>query len=98
MGALESLRWFVPELVLSAALLLVIAVDLLRGEDAGEWPGTVAFAGTALALVTTLLLPGVLGSGGLLGGVPPQWLVGRMLVFHAFSGFFQLLLRPSLLA
>ena len=67
MGSLESLRWFAPELVLSAALLFVIAVDLIQGRDAGEWPGTVAFVGAVLALVTTLLLPGVLGSGGLLG-------------------------------
>ena len=98
MGALESLRWFVPELVLSGTLLLVIAVDLIRGRDAGEWPGTVAFVGTALALVTTLLLPGVLGSGGLLGAVPQHWLFGRMLVFDAFSVFFKLLLGLSLLA
>src|SRR5215831_14345209 len=98
MGALESLRWFVPELVLSAALLVVIAVDLVRGRDAGEWPGTVAFVGAALALVTTLLLPGVLGSGGLLGAVPQQWLFGRMLVLDAFSVFFKLLLGLSLLA
>src|SRR5215475_1011552 len=98
MGALESLRWFVPELVLSATLLLVIAVDLIRARDAGEWPGTVAFVGTALALVATLLLPGVLGSGGLLGAVPQQWLFGRMLVLDAFSVFFKLLLGLSLLA
>ena len=98
MGSLESLRWFAPELVLSAALLFVIAVDLIRGRDAGEWPGTVAFVGAVLALVTTLLLPGVLGSGGLLGAVPQQWLFGRMLVFDAFSVFFKLLLGLSLLA
>src|SRR5215813_7664101 len=98
MGSLESLHWFGPELVLTAALLAVIVVDLVRGRDSGEWPGTVAFVGAAAALVTTLFLPGVLGSGGLLGGVPQQWLFGRMLVFDAFSVFFKLLLGLSLLA
>src|SRR5215468_1384526 len=98
MGSIESLRWFGPELVLSAALLLVIAVDLVRGRDAGEWPGTVAFVGAAAALVATLFLPGVMGSGGLLGAVPQHWLFGRMLVLDAFSVFFKLLLGLSLLA
>src|SRR5215468_2902895 len=98
MGSIESLRWFGPELVLSAALLLVIAVDLVRGRDAGEWPGTVAFVGAAAALVTTLWLPGVLGGGALLGAVPQHWLFGRMLILDAFSVFFKLLLGLSLLA
>src|SRR5215813_14229071 len=98
MGSLESLRWFGPELVLSAALLLVIAVDLMRGRDAGEWPGTVAFVGAAAALLATLRLPGVLGGGALLGAVPQHWLFGRMLVLDAFSVFFKLLLGLSLLA
>src|SRR5215831_9374598 len=98
MGSLESLRWFGPELVLTAALLAVIVVDLVRGRESGEWPGTVAFVGAAAALVATLCLPGVMRSGGLLGAVPQHWLFGRMLVLDAFSVFFKLLLGLSLLA
>jgi NADH-quinone oxidoreductase subunit N len=98
MGTVESLRWFAPELVLTVAVLAVIAVDLVRGRTAGEWPGTVAFVAVVTALVVTLRLPGVTGPGGLLGGVPQSWLFGRMLVLDAFSVFFKLLLGLSLLA
>src|SRR5262249_6569517 len=84
--------------VLAAALRAVTGVDLVRGRESGEWPGTVAFVGAAAALVATLCLPGVMGSGGLLGGVPQHWLFSRMLVFDAFSVFFKLLLGLSLLA
>jgi NADH-quinone oxidoreductase subunit N len=98
MGAVESLGWFGPELVLTVGVLAVIAVDLLRGRAAGEWPGTVAFVATVVALVATLRLPGVTGPGGLLDAVPQTWLFGRMLVLDAFSVFFKLLLGLSLLA
>jgi NADH-quinone oxidoreductase subunit N len=98
MGTVESLRWFAPELVLTIAVFAVIAVDLVRGRRAGEWPGTVAFVAAVVALVVTLRLPGVTGPGGLLGGVPQSWLFGRMLVLDAFAVFFKLLLSLSLLA
>ncbi len=98
MGAVESLGWFAPELVLALGVLVIIAVDLLRGRAAGEWPGTVAFVATAAALIATLRLPGVTGSEGLLGAVPQSWLFGRMIVLDAFSVFFKLLLGLSLLA
>src|SRR5262249_14110347 len=98
MGAVESLRFFGPELVLMAAILVVIAIDLARGRASGEWPGTVAFIAAVFALAAALRLPGVLGARGLLGGVPQTWLFGRMLVLDAFSVFFKLLLGLSLLA
>src|SRR5262249_3575043 len=98
MGAVGSLRAFVPGLVLIGALLAVIAIGLARGREAGEWPGTVAFIAAVFALAATLRLPGVLGARGLLAGVPQSWLFGRMLVLDAFSVFFKLLLGLSLLA
>src|SRR5215510_11393718 len=98
MGAVESLRFFGPELVLIGAILAVIAVDLVRGRTAGEWPGTVAFVAAVVVLAATLRLPGVFGGHGLLGGVPQAWLFGRMLILDAFSVFFKLLLGLSLLA
>jgi NADH-quinone oxidoreductase subunit N len=98
MGTVESLRFFGPELVLMAAILAVIAIDLARGRASGEWPGTVAFIAAVFALAATLRLPGVLGARGLLAGVPQTWLFGRMLVLDAFSVFFKLLLGLSLLA
>jgi len=98
MGVVESLGWFGPEAVLTVGVLAVIAVDLMRGRAAGEWPGTVAFVATVVALIATLRLPGVTGPGGLLGAVPQSWLFGRMLVLDAFSVFFKLLLGLSLLA
>ncbi|HEV7735067.1 MAG TPA: NADH-quinone oxidoreductase subunit N [Candidatus Binatia bacterium] len=99
MGTLESLPLFLPELALSAALLVVIFVDLARSRSGGgEWPGTVAFVGSAAALVLTLRMPGVVGPDGLLAGVPQTWLFGRMIVLDAFSVFFKLLLGLSLVA
>ncbi len=98
MGTVESLRFFGPELVLIAGILAVIAVDVVRGREAGEWPGTIAFIAAIFALVATLRLPGVLGARGLLGNVPQSWLFGRMVVLDAFSVFFKLLLGLSLLA
>jgi NADH-quinone oxidoreductase subunit N len=98
MGPVESLRFFGPELVLTVAVLAVIAVDLVRGRRGGEWPGTVAFVAAAAALLATLRQPGVTGPEGLLAGVSPTWLFGRMIVFDAFSVFFKLLLGLSLLA
>src|SRR5262249_42831067 len=98
MGAAASLSFLGPELVLIGAILAVIAIDLVRGREAGEWPGTVAFIAAVFALAATLRLPGVVGARGLLAGVPQSWLFGRMLVLDAFSVFFKLLLGLSLLA
>jgi NADH-quinone oxidoreductase subunit N len=98
MTTVESLPLFLPELLLSAALLLVIFVDLADRRGGSEWPGTVAFVGAAAALVATLRMPGVVGPDGLLAGVPQTWLFGRMIVLDAFSVFFKLLLGLSLVA
>jgi NADH-quinone oxidoreductase subunit N len=100
MGNAESLPYFLPELLLIAALLAVLAVDLLataRGRTAGEWPGTVALLGAAAALLWTTGLPG-LGIRGLLGQAGGTWLFGRMLVLDGFAVFFKLLLGLALLA
>lgn len=97
MGTIESLPLFLPELALSAAILIVIFVDLAGGRRRGEWPGTVALVGTALALVLTLGLP-MIGVRGLLRTMTPTWLFGRMLVLDDFAVFFKVLLGLSLLA
>src|SRR5262249_19469127 len=53
----ESLRWFMPELALGAAIIAVIFVDLAAtgraGRRAGLAPGLVALAGGLLALTLT---------------------------------------------
>src|SRR5579875_3875744 len=100
MGNAESLPYFLPELLLIAALLAVLVVDLAataRGRAAGEWPGTVALLGAAAALLWTTGLPG-LGIRGLLGQVEGTWLFGRMLVLDGFAVFFKVLLGLALLA
>jgi len=100
-GTTESLRWFLPELALSAALLVLIVVDLAGGGRrdgrASEWPGSVAVLGAAAALLLTLGIPG-LGVPGLLADPSPRWLFGRMVVLDPFSVFFKVLLGLSLLA
>ena len=100
MGTVESLSFFLPELALTVALLLVIAVDLAstpRGGRANEWPGTLALVGAAGAFAFTVGLP-MFGVRGLLDHTTPSWLFGRMLVFDGFSTFFKLLLSLALLA
>ncbi len=100
MGNAESLPYFLPELLLIAALLAVLVVDLVataRGRTAGDWPGTVALLGAAAALLWTTGLPG-LGIRGLLGQAGGTWLFGRMLVLDGFAVFFKLLLGLALLA
>src|SRR5438552_17708058 len=79
MDATQSLRYFGPELVLTAAIMAVLALDLgltARGIERSRWPGIVALAGAAAAI----------GSAVRLLRVPArQWLFGRMLVFGGFS-------------
>src|SRR2546426_11725494 len=53
MDATQSLRYFGPELVLTAAIMAVLALDLgltARGIERGRWPGVVALAGGAAAI------------------------------------------------
>ena len=101
MGTVESLPYFLPEIVLSGAILVVIFADLLIGGRAGrdgtEWPGTLALVAAAAALVyTTGFRP--LGIEGLLGRPTETWLFGRMLVLDGFSVFFKVLLGLATLA
>ena len=91
MGTTESLAWFLPELVLTAGIVVVILLDLVATagrRPVGSTAGIVAFvtAGTALACAVPLL------------GRPGGWLFGRMLVLDGFSVFFKLLLGLSLVA
>src|SRR5262245_7253549 len=101
MGTVESLPYFVPELVLSGAVLVVIFLDLLiggrAGRDATEWPGTLALVAAAAAVIAvTGFRP--FGIEGLLGRPTGTWLFGRMLVLDAFAVFFKVLLGLALLA
>src|SRR5207244_188220 len=50
MGATQSLLYFGPELVLTAAIMAVLALDLgltASGVERSRWPGVVALAGAA---------------------------------------------------
>src|SRR5262249_3058961 len=95
MTSAPRLAWFLPELVLVAALLLVIGVDLLvtaGGRRAASlWPGNLALFGAGAALVLTLGLP-ALGVRGLLDDTPQAWLFDGMIVLDGFSVFFKVLL------
>src|SRR5438046_4766637 len=90
MDATQSLRYFGPELVLTAASMAVLALDLgltARGIERSRWPGIVALAGAAAAI----------GSAVRLLRVPArEWLFGRMLVFDGFSVYFKALLGLAL--
>src|SRR5438067_4098788 len=92
MDATQSLRYFGPELVLTAAIMAVLALDLgltARGIERSRWPGIVALAGAAAAIgwaVRLLRVPA------------REWLFGRMLVFDGFSVYFKVLLGLALLA
>src|SRR5438552_5293818 len=92
MGATQSLLYFGPELVLTAAIMAVLALDLgltASGVERSRWPGVVALAGAAAAIASALSLM----------HVPTRaWLFGRMLVFDGFSVYFKVLLGLALLA
>src|SRR5439155_1449657 len=92
MGATQSLLYFGPELVLTAAIMAVLALDLgltASGVERSRWPGVVALAGAAAAIASALSLL----------DVPTRaWLFGRMLVFDGFSVYFKMLLGLALLA
>jgi NADH-quinone oxidoreductase subunit N len=96
-----SLAYFLPELALSGAILVVIVVDLVftgRAERrASAWPGKLAFLGAGVAVALTLGLPS-LGVPGLLDHPARGWLFNRMIVLDGFSVFFKVLLGLALLA
>ncbi|HJQ84876.1 MAG TPA: NADH-quinone oxidoreductase subunit N [Candidatus Binatia bacterium] len=101
MGTAESLRWFLPEIALTGAILAVVFLDLVTtgsaGRRAGTGPGRLALVGSGLALVLTVGVRS-LGIEGLLGAAAPGWLFDRMIVLDAFSVFFKVLLGLALLA
>src|SRR5204862_6161398 len=92
MGATQRLGYFGPELVLTAAIMAVLALDLgltARGIERSRWPGIVALAGAAAA---------VFSARGLAHQTADAWLFGRMIVLDGFSVYFKVLLGLALLA
>lgn len=85
LGNIASLRMFYPELLLTAAALAVVIVDLVSQKKA--WLGEIALVSTAL----TVLLIGIEPmSGG-------AWLFSRMLVYDSFAFFFRALIALAAL-
>lgn len=86
LGNLASLRFFLPEILLTAGALLVIALDLkLRDKS---WLGELSL----VILAATLLL---------IGAAPQSagaWLFQRMLVYDNFAIFFRALLALAAFA
>jgi NADH-quinone oxidoreductase subunit N len=85
LGNIASLRMFYPELLLTAATLAVVIIDLVSHNK--SWLGEIALAATAL----TLLLIGLEPVGG------GAWLFNRMLVYDAFAIFFRALIALAAL-
>jgi len=90
MGLAESLGFFGPEIVLSAAVLGLIFFDLLAvgRQDRANASGLVALGGAVVAV----------GSSLALWGSEPTLLFGRMVVLDQFAVFFKILLGFSLVA
>jgi len=85
LGNIASLRLFYPELLLTAATLAIVIIDLVLQEK--SWLGEIALVSTAL----TLLLIGIEPmSGG-------AWLFSRMLVYDSFAFFFRALIALAAL-
>jgi len=78
LGNVASLVHFLPELVLVAAIVLLILVGLT---DDDLVPGAVALIAAALTLVLVIA-----------GGSGNTWLFNGMIVFDAFAFFFRLLI------
>src|SRR5581483_871740 len=92
MDANASLALFRPELILAAAILVVIFVDLFLARERGRTPGPLPRRIALVAAVATLL-----PTAGLLGRAP-AWLFDRMLVLDGFTVFFKMLLGLALVA
>jgi NADH-quinone oxidoreductase subunit N len=102
MGLAASLAYFLPELVLTGAILAVIVVDLMAGarggrRGAGEGVGRLSLLAAGAAVVLTIGLPSF-GVRGLVGEPTATWLFGKMIVLDPFSVFFKVLLGLALLA
>lgn len=74
---LASLSYFFPEIILSATILLIIALDLLAPRKQGL--AMVAAIGCVAALIATFDLY----------GAQPGWLFNRMMILDNFSLFFK---------
>ncbi len=85
LGNLASLQAFYPELLLTAATLVIVLIDLLTSDK--SWLGEVALISTSGALL-------LIGVGPLDGGA---WLFRRMLVYDSFSIFFRALIALAAL-
>jgi NADH-quinone oxidoreductase subunit N len=85
LGNLASLSHFLPELLLTAGVLLLVIVDLILRNKAPL--GDLALIVTAGALVLIAIEPAQRGA----------WLFHRMLVFDAFAVFFRALIALAAL-
>jgi NADH-quinone oxidoreductase subunit N len=85
LGNIASLRLFYPELLLTAAALAVVLIDLVAREK--SWLGDIAL----LLIGLTLLL---IGMEPVSGGA---WLFSRMLVYDSFAIFFRALITLAAL-
>ena len=77
LGNLASLNYFLPELLLTAGVILLVVVDLIVRDKSSL--GDMALIITAGALVLIAIEPAQRGA----------WLFHRMLVFDAFAVFFR---------
>ncbi len=91
MGAADSLRHFTPELILTGAILVVIALDLAttRRRPPSVLPGVAALLGAGAALVASF---------DMVDEPVRAWLFGKMIVLDGFSEFFKVLLGLALVA
>jgi NADH-quinone oxidoreductase subunit N len=89
MDATASLGYFGPELILTGAILVVIAVDLVTSGRRSIAPALTALLGAGAALFAACAL---------LGEPARTWLFGRMIVLDGFSVFFKVLLGLALVA
>jgi NADH-quinone oxidoreductase subunit N len=85
LGSLASLRFFYPEVLLTAGMLLLVLIDLVL-RDKGIL-GDLALIITAGALLVIGLEPHSAGA----------WLFGRMLVYDPFAFFFRALIALAAL-
>ena len=85
LGNLASLNHFLPELLLTAGVILLVVVDLIVRDRSSL--GDMALIITAGALVLIAIEPAQRGA----------WLFHRMLVFDAFAVFFRALIALAAL-
>src|SRR5215467_3869762 len=79
LGNVASLAYFIPELVLSGTVVVLILLDLLTENRAAA--GMVAMAASVAAFVLVIA-----------GGTGNTWMFNGMIVYDAFAFFFRLLI------